>query len=126
MISYVEAKGLTKGPTGAFLPSASAAGTRQRGSLCRVSRRTLGKAMSPSRQRGSLCRVSRRTLGKAMSPSLGVVTTSFLYRVLDKKYSTKQAIGDVQLAETSLPRVTSSKEFTECFLESTRQSNCVW
>ena len=104
-----------------FFAECYVAGTRQRGRLCRVPHRTLGKepdmgtlsgGLFPecpnwhSAKMDSLLSASGNTLGKGNSfaechpghsaktpsPSPGAVTAAFLCRVPEKKYSAKKAL----------------------------------
>jgi hypothetical protein len=120
------------------------AGTRQRGRLCRVPHKTLGKepdmgtlpgglfAECPkwhSAKMDSLPSAAGQTLGKdnsfvechqghsakPPSPSPGAVTAAFLCRVPEKKHSAKEGFADTLFAEPSLLGVTLGKAFAECF-----------
>jgi hypothetical protein len=96
---------LSKGDSS--LPSASPADTRQRGSLCRVSPRALGKGTSKWAHQSLLCRaLVQQTLGKG---SINVTALNV------KWHSAKKP-----LSMYSSPRphcwVTLGKKFAECFL----------
>jgi hypothetical protein len=73
--------------------------------------------IADTRQNWSLCRVTRKTLGK------GSVTVTWhrdadFYLPSTKWHSTifgKEVVADVQFAERFLPSVTLGKVFAECF-----------
>jgi hypothetical protein len=91
-----------------FFAKCNISGTRQRSMLCRVPYQALGKVPDMGTPLAdSLPSAVRPTLGKGNffvkchlghsaktpSPSPGAVTTTFLCRVLEKKYSTKKALS---------------------------------
>jgi hypothetical protein len=99
------------------LPSARPTGTRQRLILCRVLVNTLGKASVniTCRRHGDISFTSTRWPWAKTLPS---ARHNALY---------KEDVADVQITESSLPRVTLGKEFAKCFRGySTGQSNMLW
>jgi hypothetical protein len=124
------------GPLEPSLSSASPTSTRQRGSLCQVHPRALGKGTRKGPHWSLICRaLVQKALdnegafaecqvghsAKASSPSLGAMMATFLYRVPDDTQqiicrvptkSTRQRSHcrcTVQLTEFSLSRVTVGK-----------------
>jgi hypothetical protein len=129
-----------------FFAECSGSGTWQRSTLCRVSYKALGKEPDMGTPlTDSLPSAGRQTLGKGNSfaechpehsaktpsPSPGAVTTDFLCRVPEKKYSAKKALP-MHCVPSPLCRVRhSAKPLPSVFkalpsASGTRQSRRFW
>jgi hypothetical protein len=119
-----------------FFAECSGSDTRQRSTLCRVPHKALGKVPDMGTPLAdSLPSAVGQTLGKgnsfaechrehsAKTPSLspGAVTTAFLCRVPDKKYSAKKALP-MYCVPSPLCRVRHSAKTLPSVFKSTRQS----
>jgi hypothetical protein len=113
-----------RGPRETYLSSTSSAYTRKRGSLYRISKRTIGKGavtITWCRDSDFLCRVPGGTRSWLWQVPSG--TQQRLWRVLDKKYSVKKPLP-MYSSLRLLCRASHSSKHSPSVL-STRQRSCV-